>query len=211
METKFTEQESLSLISEMIAQTRHNFQRGAGTSFIFNGYMAASIALLIAVLQLVLSNPFLSFWAWLLMIPAGFIDHRIKKRVNRIAMKITHIDKIVKATWRGFTVAAILFIIVICGYGFALKNPRILIVLTPVIMISMGIANYITAKSSRFKPLETGAYILWGGALACMATTFVFGWSLSLSMAHLLIFALCIISAFVVPGYKMNKMAKEHV
>ncbi|MCL2098793.1 MAG: hypothetical protein FWH23_08580 [Bacteroidales bacterium] len=209
MEPKFTEKESLSLINEMIAQARNNFQKGAGTSFIFYGYMVAFTALLNVVLLQVLPNPYLSFHVWWLMAPAGFVNRCIEKKLRSQAMLKTHIDSIIKTTWRGFAFAVVLLLIVIFGYGIAQKNHLLFVLITPMIMIMTGIAEYVTAKACRFKPVETGAYILWAGALACLAS-YVFC-SCCSGIIQFFILALCMILAFVVPGYKMNKMAKEHV
>jgi hypothetical protein len=129
--------------------------------------------------------------------------------VSRQAMVKTPIDKAIHAAWRGFGFAVVLFLIVIFGYGIAMKLPRIFVLITPMIMIMAGIAEYVTAKACRFKPLETGAYILWAGALACLA--FHDFWHYWSGIAQFFVLALCMILAFVVPGYKMNKMAKEHV
>ncbi|MDR2293050.1 MAG: hypothetical protein LBE11_06200, partial [Prevotellaceae bacterium] len=46
METKFTEQESMEIITEMIHRARNNVQKGAGTFMVFWGSMVALTALL---------------------------------------------------------------------------------------------------------------------------------------------------------------------
>ncbi len=209
METKFTEQQSLNLISEMIAQARNNLQKHSGTAMIFNGYMVAFTALLNVVLIFILPNPNQSFLVWFLMIPGFFVDRIIDKKIDRQSLVKTHIDKIITTTWRGFGMAVVLFLGIIFGYGYFMQNPKMFVLITPVIMLMAGAAEFITAKACRFKPFSYGAYILWGGAVCCLASyVFVHSWS---GITHFIILAICMILGFVIPGYKLNKLAKEHV
>ncbi len=215
MEPKFTEQQSLALISEMIEQARNNFQQGAGNAFILNGCAVAFIALLTIALAFIFPNSNQVFWVWCLMVPVSFIDRMMDKRVDRNAMVKTHIDKIISTTWRAFGIAVGLFLFVVFGYSIAGSNHgienswRLCVLITPVIMIMAGTAEFITAKACRFKPILTGAYIMWGGALACLANyAFCHKWS---GVAGFVILAVCMLLAFAVPGYKLNKMAKENV
>ncbi|MDR1371272.1 MAG: hypothetical protein LBJ72_14305 [Dysgonamonadaceae bacterium] len=209
METKFTEQQSLGLISEMITQARNNLQKNSGTSMIFNGYLVAFTALANVALNFILSNPRQSFWIWLLMIPGAFIDRMIDKKIDKEAIVKTHIDRIIAATWRGFGNSIVLFLIIIFGYGYSMQNYRIFILITPIIMMMAGLGEYITAKACRFKPFLYGAFVMWAGALGCLGTyIFLHRWS---EITHFLILAICMILAFVVPGYKLNKSAKQDV
>ncbi len=209
METKLTEEQSLSLISEMIEQARNNFQQGAGTAFIFNGIAVTFTALLNVALVFLLPNPYLSFWIWLLMIPASIIGKLIDKKVSGQAMVITHIDTIITATWKGFGNSVVIFLILIFSYGFAMKEPKIYMLITPVILVMCGIAEFVTAKACRYKPVLIGAYIMWVGALLCPVSYIVaHPWS---GVSHFIILSVCMLLGFVVPGYKMNQMAKRHV
>ncbi len=206
METKFTEQQSLTLISEMITQARNNFQKNSGTAMIFNGCLVAFTALLNIALIYLLPNPNQSFLVWFLMIPGWFIDRMIDRKVDKEALVKTHIDKIISASWRGFGVAVVLFLILIFGYGHFMQNPRIFILITPIIMLMAGIAEFVTAKACRFKPFLYGAYTMWIGSLGCLLSYAL--WHSFSGIIHFLILALCMILGFVIPGYKLNKLAK---
>lgn len=209
MESNFTEEQSLSVISEMIEQARNNLQKGSGNAMIFNGCMVAFVALLNIVLIFTLPNPYASFHIWWLMAPVWLIDRMINKRQEKNAVVRTHIDKIISTIWSGFGITTALFLIVIFGYGIAQHNPRIFILITPIIMLMCGLAEFITAKACRFKPFLIGALVMWGGALACLATYLVWpNWS---GVFHFFILAVCMLSAFTVPGYQLNKLAKNHV
>ncbi|MDR2927710.1 MAG: hypothetical protein LBV41_05875 [Cytophagaceae bacterium] len=209
MNSKLNEQQSLLLISEMIEQARNNFQKGAGNAFILNGCAVAFIALLNVALVFIMSNPNQSYWVWWLMAPVWFIDRLLDKKIDRAAQVKTHIDKIIGMAWRAFSIATVIFLIIIFGYAAAGNNWRICILITPMMMLMAGTVEFITAKACRFKPILAGAYILWSGALCCLATyTFWYKWS---GITHFFILAVCMILGFAVPGYKLNKMAKGHV
>jgi hypothetical protein len=209
MDSKFSEQESLAIISKMIEQARNNFQKGAGNAFILNGCAVAFVALLNVLLVFILPNPNQSFWVWWLMVPVWFIDRMINKKQEREALVKTHIDKIISVTWSTFGIAVYLFLFVVFGYALSGNHWRICVLITPVMMIMAGTALFITAKACRFKPILTGAYIVWGGALCCLATYVL--WHYWSGVAQFVILAACMIMGFAVPGYKLNKAAQSHV
>ncbi len=209
METRLKEQQSLSLISEMIAQTRNNFQRGAGNAFILNGCAVAVIALLNAVLLFTLPNPGHSFHVWWLMVPVWFIDRYIDKRTDSAATVKTHFDRIISMTWRAFAAAVVLLLVTIFGFAIGGDNSMMYILITPGILIMAGTAQLITGVACRFRPVMTGAYILWGGALACLASFLLWpGWA---GATQFLILAACMAAGFALPGYRLNKMAGKNV
>ncbi len=209
MEPNFTEQQSLSLINEMIDRARNNFQKGSGNSMIFNGYAVAFIALANVALAFILPNPNQSFNVWWLMLPTWIIDRIIEKRQDKHTFVRTHIDKIVSSVWTGFGIANALFLIIIFGFGIGQQNPRMFVLITPCIMLMAGLAEFVTAQACRFKPFLIGALIMWGGALTCLAMYFLCGdWAV---LSQFFILALCAVLAFTVPGYKLNKLAKDHV
>jgi len=209
MESKLTETQSLSLISEMIEQARNNFQKGAGTSFIFYGIMVSLTAILNIILLYTLPNPGQAFWVWLLMCPVSITGQLIDRKVRKQALIRTHIDKIVGATWNGFLVSVVLYLILVFGYAITTKDNGLYYSITPMILVMCGAAEFITAKACRYKPVQTGAFIMWAGALLCLITH-ISGLGMY-GVINFVILAVCMILGFVVPGYKMNKAAQEHV
>ena len=208
METKFTEQQSLALISEMITQARNNFQKGRGNSMIFNGCFVAFTALANIILIYTLSNPYHSFWIWCLMIPGSFISTYIQKKANRASMIKTHIDIIIGYTWIGFGCAVCILLAIILGLGLGLKIYEGCLLINPIILTMTGLAEFITAKACKFKPYFYGAIVMWIGAIGC---TILFGTTNNPVIGQFLILAFCMIIGFVIPGYKLNKLAEKHV
>jgi len=211
METKLTEQESLAIISKMIEQARNNFQKGSGNSMIFVGLSVAFTAIFNVILALIFLkkgiSPNFSFWIWCIMIPVIYINNLIKKKLNKEYMVKTHIDSIINATWKAYSYSCFVFLTVIFGIGFGNKFYGLFILINPVILILMGLAEFVIAKVCRFKPYRYGAVVMWIGALACMVVTIMF--RNSIVIIQFFILALCMIRGFVVPGYQLNKLAKE--
>jgi hypothetical protein len=209
METKFTEQQSLALISEMIEQARNNFQKGSGNSMIFNGLTVSFLSLVNIVLILILPNPNQSFWIWMLMIPGTFITMMINKKARRISMRKTHIDSIISFAWIGFACAVCILLSVIFIIGFGMKYYQLFFLINPCIMIMVGLAEFITAKVCRFKSYFSGAFIMWTGAILCgLSLYFTNAIAMIIQFSILVV---CMITGFVIPGYQLNKKAKENV
>ena len=211
METKFTEQESLSLINEMIKQARNNFQKGSGNSMIFHGLLVSVIAILNVVLAFVFKklniDPNLTFWIWCLMIPAIYIGQLIDKKIERESIVKTHLDSIMSTTWNGFMISICLFLMVIFSIGFGRNFFYLFYLINPVILLLIGLAEFVSAKTYRFRPYLYGAVLMWIGTLVCTAMI----WTSETVTYQLLILALCMFFGFVIPGYQLNKSAKENV
>ena len=211
METKFTEQESLAVINEMIKQARNNFNKGSGTGMIFSGILVSVMAIINVISALVFIksniNPNYSFWIWCLMIPGIYVGRLIEKKVEREAMVKTHLDSIFSSTWNGYIYAVYLFLAIVFCIGFGKKMYDLFYLLNPGILILLGLCEFVSAKTYRFKPYLYGAVAMWLGAAICTALM----WGPYPVIFQLLIMALCMIFGFVIPGYKLNKLAKDNV
>jgi len=213
METKFTEQESLAVISEMIKQARNNFQKGSGTNFIFNGILVSITAILNVVLAFIFIksgiNANYSFWVWCLMIPGTFVNRLIDKKVERTAMVKTHIGSIISSIWNGFGISICVFLATIFTIGFGKEFYAVFYLINPVILTLIGLAEFSTAKSCRFKPFLYGAIIMWVGAV--VSAVVVAMWIWEPVFIQFFILAICMIFGFVMPGYQLNELAKKDV
>jgi hypothetical protein len=210
METKFTEQESLTIINEMIDRARNNVQKGSANSLIYNGYVVASVAILNFILLNLLpeSDRNWSYSAWWLIIPSGAVGYFLKKRKNRLSIVKTQIDSIISTLWRGFSISTIVLLTILFSMALTFHTWHYFAVITPIIMIMTALVEFGMAKACRFKPFFWGAIGFWTGALLCCFFTY---FVLKRGDIQFLILALCMITGFVIPGYKLNKLAKDHV
>ena len=213
MEAKFTEQESLAVISQMIEQARNNLQKGSGNGMIFAGWMVAIIAILNALLMLLFHkkgiNTDYSMLVWISIIPGTYINYLIQKKDNRKSMVKTHIDSIVSAIWSGFAYSVIILLAVFFGIGLGKKFYHVFSLITPVMLIMLGSAGFVMAKACRFSPI--GAVVMWLGALVCIGAMWLKYPYPIIIMTHFFIYAICMIFGMVLQGYQLNKLANKNV
>jgi hypothetical protein len=208
METKFTEQESLAIIDEMINRARNNIQKGNANNMIFNGYAVGIVALLNFLLLHILpvDERNYSFWVWMLMVPAGIINHFIDRKQDRSAVVKTQIDDIIRWMWKGFSISVVILITFLLTLTFMI-TPWFSFLFTPVIMLFVAIVEFGMAKATRFKPFYWGAIYFWIGTVLCLLSYVI----LKRGDLHFLILAACMIFGFIIPGYILNRKAKENV
>jgi hypothetical protein len=213
METKFTEQQSLQLITEMINKARNNVQKSSGTFMIFWGCMVAVAALLnIALVYILrhLSLPVnLSFHIWWMMLPAWMVSFILQRKRDHAAIVKSHIDNIISSVWKAFGISMAIFLLIIFGLAYSLQEySHFFYLINPIIILITGIGEFITAKACRFRPFLHGAIAMWTGSLAC--TLAVIWLSGNGVLVQFLILAICMVIGFIIPGYKLNKTAKAH-
>ncbi|MDR3219428.1 MAG: hypothetical protein LBU22_10740 [Dysgonamonadaceae bacterium] len=209
METKFTEQQSLEVITEMINRARNNVQKGSANNMIYNGFAVAFLAIANFLLLYFLPDTYknYSFHIWWLMVPSAFVDQIIKRKIIREAIVKTHIDDFISQLWRGFSISVVVLLAIILSLCHTFNAPLIALLITPGIMIIVALAEFSMAKICRFKPFFWGAIVFWAGSLLCLFPYCV----LKRGDLHFLILAVCMIVGFVIPGYILNKLAKKNV
>lgn len=203
----FNEQDSLKLINEMISQAKNNIQVGTADGMIRAGYSASIIAVLNIILIYTLPNPYLSFFAWTLMIPVTIIGHYIDKKKDRSSIVKTHIDTIISKTWLAFSCSVWILILTIISMSYILHEWTLTILIMPTILTLTGLAQYITGIACRYKPFTNAAYIFGAGAIMCVLLMLVAGEYFGVGQFIILI--VCMITGFCIPGHIMNKKAKE--
>jgi hypothetical protein len=213
MDTKFTEQESLALISEMIDRAKRNIRQNNGRFMIFWGYMVASAALINILLVFILWNLSISinysYNIWWIMLPAWVISFRLERKTDRSAIVKSHIDNIISSIWRAFGISNVVFLLMIFSLAYGLREfAHFFYLINPIIILTTGIGEFITAKVCRFRPFMHGAIAMWTGAL--IGTFAVILSPGNGVLVQFLILAVCMLVGFVIPGYKLNRLAKEN-
>ena len=104
MEEKFNEQESLRLITEMIAQARERFQKRNANSIILWGYSIVILALAnFALLQaLDAGSKAYAYSVWLCTIPLFIVNYFNESRKARQSHVSNYIDHLVGCVWLAF-------------------------------------------------------------------------------------------------------------
>src|SRR5690606_20225786 len=148
-------------------------------------------AILVFILLQVLDKPYLAFHGWWLMVPAFVLESLIRKRQPEAHAK-THIDTIISMTWSSCLFFILLFLAVVFAFALILDNWHVYLLITPVILLALGMSQFVTAKAFRFRYYMYGAMTLWIGALLCVAATL-----LTRSVSYqFLVLALCMVFGF---------------
>jgi hypothetical protein len=143
------------------------------------------------------------------MLPAWVVSFVMERKIDRSAIVKTHIDTIISSVWRAFAIAMAVFLLMIFGLSYSLQEKEhFFYMINPVIILIVGIGEFVTAKTCRFRPFMHGAIAMWTGSLACTLSIILFGNSYGV-LVQFVILSVCMIIGFVIPGYKLNKLAKE--
>lgn len=201
MENKITEQDSLRIINEMVAEARNNFNSESSKIMEFMGYCVSVTSLLNIILWYTLENPSYSFFVWFLMIPASLIDAYMAKKRKMKVKVVTHVENIVDMIWRVFGAMNIIFLATI--FTWAVKGDLwiLTIMIMPCILLFTAFATYITGVACRYAPFKRGGVIFGLGAVACI------GIALTPYYAALqfVVLIICMIFGFIIPARQANK------
>ncbi len=204
MEKKFSEKESLELITQMINNTKRNLNHGDGNPLIIWGIstIIASVAVWAAF---ELSGNYWSMWLWFLIPVIGIIWSRLAMGVKEKGVK-TQIDKTIRGISSIIGIACgavplvITFLVEVHGDQIPMENPRVLYMVIPFVEILL-VSIQMTAMGviTEFKPLKIGG--LCGVAISfCTFVAFPF---------LIQIFMVWALVAMVIPGIKLNLHVKK--
>lgn len=144
-ENRFSEKESLELISQMLKQTRQNLETGSGNLFLYYGYVVLLLAVFIFALICFTDNAIWSY-LWLLLFAAYFIE--IIRNSRRKPHAVTYMDKAIKNTW---AVIGRLFILTLCAIllignyvGIRINLDMQMTLMFPLSLLYAAIGTFIT-------------------------------------------------------------------
>lgn len=183
METKpenLSPQESLDIITRMIAQAKGNMQRNH-FFFLFWGWVVlVGYVGMFILKQLVYPFPYI---IWLITVPAWAYTFYQGFKMGRAERAVTHLDKVNRYLWISF--GTIVFTFVAIGYQLNYQ-------LTPVILILTSMPTFVSGIILRFKPLLLGGIIFWVSGIAASLCSLEF---------QPLVGAFAIFCGYLVPGY----------
>jgi hypothetical protein len=183
METEMTEKESLELISKMINTAKSQIDKRNAFFFLLWGYLVVVASLLHYSLCIFWNLWEYAPYAWMLMFVGVFISVQYTFQMKKKQKVKTYIGRIIGYLWLGYGISVSLLFFAKKDFG---------IYFTPVILILVAFAIFISGIAFKFKPLIIGAIICW----ICAAITFRFQ-----SMEQLLINAFAITVGYIIPGH----------
>lgn len=188
---RLNEQESLTLIANMIRNTQNRMENHAGTPFLIWGYTTVIISVSIWTLITLTNNYYWQF-LWFVLPVVCFPATYFVGRNNEKGIK-THIDKIIGQVWLVFGISG--FMVSVLPWFLQGRFPVFFCVI-----LLMGMGTALTGLIIKFKPCIWGGFISMG--LAYMTILFK-------GTDSILIFALVFIIMMVIPGHILNARAKR--
>jgi hypothetical protein len=188
--SSLTEKESFQLIQSMIAKAKTR-SSGDGTYFLVWGYLVLA-ASMIHFISIKMGYEEYGGMAWILMMVGGAITGYLGYKEEKENAALSYNDHFMKHLWIGFSLAILLTLFICMG-----TEPKLTY---PMILVLYGIGTYVSGGALEFKPLMFAGFICWGLALASLFVTFE---------NQLLILALDVVLAFIIPGHWLLNQAKS--
>ena len=185
---KITEQESLDIITQMIARTRHRLCLGDGNIMLLWGYLTVGVALLVTLLLIVTKHQAVN-WLWfLIMIIGGTATPHLAKKKTANAGAKTHLDTITTGIWTtvGYlSLVCIAFCLVfLLAYG---KDCWTVMFMFPLLIVGGAIG------------MAAGIFTM---CLLATATPLAISWYIPL-------FVVSFTAMMIVPGHILNYKARR--
>lgn len=190
MEKNLTENQSLKIIQEMIITAKGNLRENSFFYLLWGWLVLAACLLHYLLLQVGWAYAFLP---WPVLMTAGGVASVVAGvRMGRRSRVVTHVDKMMTYLWTGFTVVLLLMI------SMALLQKLSWTGVYPLIIAMYGLGTFVSGGALKFKPLIVGGIASWIIALVAFMVPVQF---------ILLLTALSVIVAYLVPGYMLKNKA----
>lgn len=198
----FSEQQSLELITQMIRQTRRNLDVGSGNLFLYYGYAAVVLSVVVFVAVRVTGN---SLWAalWFLMFAvSAVIQWRSAKRKPQV---VTYMDRAIGNTWSvvGVLFALTVVMIFVIGMGVGVVYFSLML---PLSLLYAGIGTAITGVITRVGALTYMPLVAFAVAIYMLIR--LASGAASTEWWHLY-FGVSFLAMMVVPGHVLNKKSLQ--
>lgn len=194
METKFTEQQSIQVIHEMIEGTKAKFNDN-GFFYLLWGWLV----LIASLSHFILLNIGFEVYAaapWpILMIGGGIASGIAGYRLGKKRRVKTFFDTSIISLWTAFIIT-LFYILFAAGFGKISFNMANLLIIS-----LYGLGTYISGSMMKFKPL------IWGG---------IFSWAIAVvglfipPMYSLPLVSVSILVSYLIPGYMLKARAKKN-
>ena len=201
-EKKFTEKESLELISHMIQATRKNLVKDQGNYFIIYGYTAAILSVIIYTLLCMTPTPW--WWAgWFLMfLPVIVLAFKGKRNSPTV---VTYTDSMVNKVWQVVGTLFSLTVLVMLALSLLVGKCDFMLML-PLCLLYASIGTAITGLVIREKCLS---YTPFAGFVFAIYMLMNYTINNSIDIRWNLYFALSFIIMMIIPGHVLNNKCEK--
>lgn len=191
MEKELTSNESLAIITDMIAKAKKEAAGDGSFHFLLWGWVVSVCSLGHYALEK--SNYEHPYYIWVLVLPAAFFSFFWSYKKNSQAKVKTHINQVLNQLW----LAVFIGILIILGFMPVLGFNH-----NPVILILAAIGMFATGSLIRVTLVKIGAAVL---AIAAIVAFLV-----SVSDQYL-VAGIAMVLGYLVPGYYLKNTYRERV
>ena len=201
-EKKFTEKESLELISHMIQATRKNLVKDQGNYFIIYGYTAAILSVIIYTLLRMIPTPW--WWAgWFLMfLPVIILLLKGKRNSPTV---VTYTDSMVNKVWQVVGTLFSLTVLVMLALSLLVGKCDFMLML-PLCLLYASIGTAITGLVIREKCLS---YTPFAGFVFAIYMLMNYTINNSIDIRWNLYFGLSFVVMMIIPGHVLNNKSEK--
>ncbi|WP_290795280.1 hypothetical protein [Flavihumibacter sp. UBA7668] len=182
--------ESLALIESMINKAKNKFSEN-GHLYLLWGWVVF-ICSLVQYLGMRFTSyenvHFIWMLTWVAVVYMVFYLIKYKKQQK----VVTYTDELLSAIWIAFSIT-------MCITGIIIgktQGAEFYKLLNPIYLTIYGVPTYVSGVVLKFKPLKIGALLCWGMAIL---STFI------PVQDHLLLIALAMVVAWIIPGYLLKQ------
>ncbi len=190
-EKQMSDKESLELITSMINKAKNRFSEN-GFLYLLWGWVIL-ICCLVQFSLLYFFNYEDAYYIWYLTWIAVivYLFYLNKKKKTRIMR--TYTDEINGFVWLVFIICTALLV-------FILINAEAVNYINPAILVMYGMPTFLSGIILKFRPLIIGGISCWLLSLLSLFTEYDF---------QLLLIAIAVIAAWLIPGYLLQKKYKK--
>lgn len=211
-EQNFNEQQSLEVISRMIAETSADIEKGSGRYFLLWGYTTVIVSLFEYFAQLYNLNTTLCLWAWFLIPIIGCIGMLIFHFSNakgKVSRPKSYIERSINAVWTVFGVSFAMVYIAAIVYGVNILFLTVML---------MGMGTVITGIICRHKVLTISGissillsllFPIRHLIISKMDGCAVRELGAAVLYSDILIFAIIFTIMMIIPGHILNHRTKN--
>jgi hypothetical protein len=202
-EKQLTEQESLTLITQMINKAKDSCHNTGITSIMWGAVIAACSLVKLSELQFAYRFPFdIYLLALVAVIPQVYISIREKKK-----RKVKSYDDVfMDYLWLGFGISIFLLVFInnslyheMAGYKNTAGQSAVFVLyeyISPLFLLLYGMPTFVSGVSMKFKPMIFGGLLCWVCCIIAIYTPV---------KIDLLLTAFSAVFAWLVPGIIMEK------
>lgn len=196
-EKKLNEQESIQLISQMIANSKKRLQIGSGNTFLLWGYVIAVVSVAVWTLVYFTGNGFWCFgWFAIPIIGWPFTYVEARKTTKSV---VTYTDRVIDNIWM---VLGIMFFFAVIILMFT--NAMNIMLPLSLILCSIGTSFTGIVICDKWVTFAPGISFIIGMFLLGMI-----GQGSQIDISWYLIFGACYIIMMIIPGHLLNHKAKK--